>query len=385
MALTILTQPPILVLAKQPVVFTLHSDVTETPLRIVGAVVGIGGDSVQADSAGNASFDFSDYLKNIVTQRGKTASSPSVYSEVPLQVWFVFDERVGNPPETMPYLESTAFLLLDAYIPKWRIKSFYAANTNLLAYLISSKSCLTWWPVAEEKKVLPTQMECINFLQVCSATPITVKLDLSLWFTDGSYKFEQDIDSVPNVAYGQIVYFATGYEQIGVAGYAEMAYPDKTLLSYSVNLATGNYNTDNRISAIYSYLPVFDYIQTQRVLVFINPFGFYEYLLCTGLSDQENSIKPETAVTDGLALPDKLNWKTTKSDVVKVNTGFLTQVQMQWLSDLLESIEAYELIGTVMHPIVLSDVKLLVSHDADFQYYAELEYEYAYTQHTEQA
>lgn len=385
MALTITSQPPELIMAKQPVSFTVHSSETDTPLRIIGAVSGIAGDSVQPSAGNNATFELSDYLKTLVTERGKTDNTPSVYSNVPKSVTFIFQEMVGSPAVANPELESDPFLLLDAYIPTSRRKSFYAANASLKAYLIGSKTCLSWWPVAEEKKVLPTQMECINFLQIISATPIPVQLDLTMWFTDGTYEFGQQIQTVSNVAYGQIVYFATGFTQLGVAAIAAAAHPDKTLASYSINLATGTYNHDNRISTIYSYLPEFGYIQTPRILVFKNPFGFYEYLLCTGLSDQENTIKPETAVTDGLTLPDKLNWKTLKSDVVKVNTGFFTQAQMQWLSDLLETTEAFELIGTTMHPIVMSGVKLAVSHDGDYQFSSELEYEYAYTQHTEQA
>ena len=380
MALTITKKPPQLILANQPVAFTVQSSISETPLRILGAVYWIGGDSVQADAQKNASFEFSDYLKNLTTQKGKTGNTPQAYSEIPKHISFIFQEIAGTPPQNYAPLETETFLLLDAYIPKSKRQSFYFEYANLLSYLATSKSCLTWWPVNELKRVLPSQKECINFMQVRSLTPIPVQLDLSLRFTDGTYLFFQDIVRLSNVAYGTIVYFPTGYSQLGVGNYASNAYPDKILLSYSVTLSSGSYNQDNNISKIYSYLVDFGYYQNPRILVFKNPFGLYEYVLCTGTSQQDNAIKTETAVTDGLVIPDKLNWKTTRSDVVKVNTGFLGAEQIHWLADLLESTETFELIGTLMQPIVFRDVELPVVHTGIFQYQAELEYEYAYSE-----
>ena len=129
----------------------------------------------------------------------------------------------------------------------------------------------------------------------------------------------------------------------------------------------------------------FGYYELPRILVFKNPFGLYEYLLCTGASQQDNTIKYETAVTDGKSIPDKLNWKTTESDVVKTNTGFLKAKQILWLADLLVSTETFELMDGAMHPIVFKDVELPVVHTGDFIYSAELEYEYAYNEYVEQA
>jgi len=384
MALTILTKPATLILAKQPVSFSLHSSETETPLRILGGVAGIGGDSVQADASKNASFDLSDYLKNLVTQKGKTGSQPQAYSEVPKTISFLFYEMVGYPLENRPPLELGKFLLLDAYIPKTIRKYFYFHYANLLSYLAASKACLTWWPVDEEKRVLPSQMECLNYLQVFSQTPINITIDLTLVFTDGTQSNRGEIFTVHNVPYLKLVYFPTGYSQLGIEALAAQ-YPDKSLSGYFVSINYGPPNHSEPISGAYRYSVDFSYYEKPRILVFTNPFGLYEYLLCTGTSQQDNTIKYESAVTDGKSIPDKLNWKTTKSDVVKTNTGFLKAKQVLWLSDLLESTETFELIDGAMHPIVFKDVELPVVHTGDFIYSAELEYEYAYQEYTEQA
>ena len=382
MSLTILQKPAELILANQPVVFSVHSSETVTPLRILGAVYGIGGDSVQADASQNASFDLSDYLKNLVTQKGKTGSLPQAYSEVPKPVSFIFQEMVGNPPENRPPLETDGFLLLDAYIPKAKRKTFYYQYANLLAYLKTSKSCLSWWPTTEEKRVLPTQIECLNYLQVFSLTAIDITLNLTLVFTDGATSNRGTVFTVLNVPYLKLVYFPTGYSQLGIEVLAAQ-YPDKSLSGYIVSINYGPPNHSEPISLYYAYSVDFSFYEKPHILVLKNPFGLYEYLLCTGASQLDSSIKTETAVTDGRTLQDKLNWKTTKSDIVKINTGFLGKEQILWLADLLESTETFDLIDGAMHPIVFRDAELPVVHTGDFIFNAELEYEYAYNEYSE--
>ncbi|MEI6060912.1 MAG: hypothetical protein WCR72_09395 [Bacteroidota bacterium] len=379
MALSLLKQPAELIMAYQPVVFSLLSTATGTPLRIAGGVYGIGGDSVQAGVSKKATFEFSDYLQGLITERGKTAATPMLYDEVPKIVTFIFQEQVGDPIVTMPELETDIYFLLDGCIPKSRRKAFYASYTHLLAFLKSSKSCLSWWPDNEPKNVLPDQKEFINFLQVNSVSIIPLKQNLSLSFTDGTSVDCGSICTV-NAAYMKLVYFPTGFTQLGISLIMAQAYPDKKIAGYSICVKTGS----SLISKIYSYTLDTSWHQNPRYLYIKNPFGLLEVLLCTGISQQENAIKPESVVTDGQSLPDKITWKSVKSDVVKVNTGFLTAAQMQWLSDLLDSTEAYELIHDNLHPIVFRDIILPVVHDGEFQYSADLEYEYAYNEVIEQ-
>jgi len=53
---------------------------------------------------------------------------------------------------------------------------------------------------------------------------------------------------------------------------------------------------------------------------------------------------------------------------------------MNWLSDLLDTPEAYELIDNVLHPVVFRSIKLQSYHDGSYQYSADLEYEYTYNE-----
>jgi hypothetical protein len=383
MAIVILKHPAELIMAHQPISFTLQSDASQSPMRISGGVQNIAGDSVQADYSNKATFELSDYLQGMITERGKTASTPVIYVTTPKVVSFVFQEYVGNPFVSGPVTQTNSYYLLDGYIPKSRRKAFYASNPSLLSYLKCSKSCLSWWPDNESKKVLPEQQEFINYLQVFSRTDISITLNLVLVFTDGTTSNRGAVFTFDNVFYMGLIYFPTGYTQLGIAAMAA-AYTDKTLSGYKVSVNFGPPNHSEQISKVYNYILDRSWYQNPRYLWIKNPFGLWEVLLCCGSGQQENSIKPEIVSTDGQFQPDKLTWKTVKSDVVKVNTGFLTAAQMQWLSDLIETTEAYELINGNLHSIVFRDISLPVVHDGEFQYSADLEYEYAYNEFNEQ-
>ena len=378
MALSIIQHPPALIMARQPVTFVLQATSTVTPLRISGGVTQVGGDSVQADALKKATFELSDYLQGLITMRGETGNIPVVYTDVPLPVTFNFIEWVGDPPVDNFDLEEVGpYYLLDGYVPKSRRKQLYATHASLLAYLQSSKAFLTWYPVADPKNILPVQNEFLNFLQLASPTAITITLNVTLLFTDGTTSVGV-VETVPNVEYMKMVYFPVGYGQLGLSIIMASSYPGKELAGYSVTVKTGS----TVISQAFTFALDTAYYEHPRTLLIRNAFGLLETLVCTGLSEQENAIKPEMAETDGQVLADKLNWKTVQTDTVSVNTGFLTGDQMLWLSDM-DFLEAYEVINNVLHPIVFTDLKLPVVHTGEYQYSADLEYLYAYNETTE--
>ncbi len=377
--LTILQHPAFLIQSQQPVVFKVQSDATGSPLRIGGGVTSdSGGDIIPADGDKKATFELSDWLQGLITERGKTANVPAVYSGVPRQLTFSFLEWIGNPQATGDDIETPTYWLLDGRVPASISQAFYAAHASLLAYLVSTKRFLSWWPAGETRKVLPLQHEFLNFLQLSSQSPITITLKLLLTFTDAT-SAEQTAFTVLNCAYMQLVYFPTGATQLGIPIIMSSAYPDKMLASYSVYVKSGS----SLISEVVKYQVDDAWYQNPRFLWVRNGFGLWEVLLCTGQASQENEIKPEQAITDGQSLPDKLNWKTTKTDAVKVNTGFKPEAVMQWISDL-DFREAYEMIGGNLVPIVMHDLKLPVVHDGIYQYSADLEYEYVHYENIEQ-
>lgn len=379
MALSIIKHPAPLILANQAVVFSVQSDSIVLPLRISGGVTQSDGDYVQADLAKTATFNLSDYLQGLITERGKTDNIPSVYAAVPQHLSFTFVEWSGDPPQDTFDQETEEYFLIDAYVPKSKRLSVYTAYDTLLAYLIASKSCLSWFP-EEAKKVLPLQKDFINFLQLHSPTPITATLSITLYFTDGTNAPAAGSSSISNMEYMQLGYFPTGFTQLGIALLMAQAYPDKTLSSYAVVVLHGS----TAISKVYTYQVDENWYQYPRILYITNAYGLHEVVLCTGSSQQDNNFTFETAITNGETLPDKITWKTDQINVVKANTGFLTAEQLIWFSDLLASHEAFEMINSVLHPIVITEASVPVMHDNINQYVAEFTYEYTYTQITEE-
>lgn len=380
MALSILTHPLALIMERQPVVFTLQGSATTLPLRIAGGITAGDGDSIQADADKKATFELSDYLQGLVTEIGKTGDTAELYSTVPKSITFTFIEWVGDPPVNNFDVETSAYFLLNAYIPESRSKLFYTNYPSLKGYLTSTLSALTWWPYSTRKYVLPTQREILNFMQLYSAEPSLVKLYNKLFFTDGTSIDRGSIFSVAAVPEHGIVYFPVGYNQLDIADYITENYPDKTLAYYSVYA-----KVNTTVSREYTYVVDNAYYPATRMLYIKNSFGFLEILNCKGIGQLESNIKPDIAETDGNTLPDRLNWRTKREDVIKVNTGFLHADAMTWLADLLETREAYEMIAGVLHPIVFSDISVPVIHDTDYIFSAELEYQYTHIRKTEQA
>jgi len=380
MAISILTSPPLLIMSKMPVVFTLQGSATDLPLRIAAGITAGDGDMMQADTDKKAVFELSDYLQGSISEIGKTGNAAELYSTIPLPVTFTFIEWVGDPPVNNYDVETSTYYLIDAYIPASRRKSFYALYASLKAYLTASHSALSWWPYQVIKTILPAQAEILNFMQLFHADPSMVKLYNKLYFTDGTSVDRGAYYSIANVPAHGIVYFPVGPVQLDIATYMSENYPDKTLEHYSVYA-----KVNSTVSPEYHYLIDENYYPATRILYIRNPYGLLEILTCRGLGQQDSGIKPAIAETDGDTLPDKIAWKTTREDVVKVNTGWLPSQAMPWLTDLLESTEAYEMISGVLHPIVFHDINIPVIHDGEYQFHADLEYEYTYTEKTEQA
>lgn len=379
MALSVIQQPPELIMAYQPVTIVLQSDATATPLRMAAGVTAGDADMVQADANKKATFELSDYLQGLITTRHKTGAVASVYSDVPRTVTFNYIEWSGNPPvDTFDLEEQGPFYLLDGAIPPSRRKALYTTYDTVLAFLAASKNCLTWWPATEAKNVAATQPEFLNYLQVYSQTPINVACRVSFAFTDGTTVDNAVVLTVTALDYLQLVYFPTGYTELGIALIMAEAYPDKVLQTYSAVIKTGS----TAISQIYTYQPDLTFHPNPRILYIRNAFGLLEVLRTSGLTAQDNAITTEIIKTDGTGYPHKMVWRTTAENVVKANTGFLTGAQMQWLSDM-DFREAYELINTTLHPIALRNLSLPVVHDQVYQYSAELEYEYTYQNYTE--
>lgn len=378
MALTISQKPPVLLLADQPVVFKVTTNYTN-PLRIIGRVTGEAGDSLVPDANHQVQFELSDYLKGRISGNLKTANSPEIYSSIPVTIGFTFEEYYND--QVQATASSTGHLLLDGKVPGRLRAALYDSYTSVLHFITSNKRCLTWWDPAIPKKVLPLQPEFLNFLQTHSITSVNLTLAVNLVLTDGSTVSGPSQTAINGVAFNKLVYFPTGYNQLGIPAHMAANHPGKTVQKYLVTVMSSG--SVQPVSAVYNYAPDFKYYYKPRIFYVKNPFGMHEILLCTGLGAKSTEHKPEQASTDGINRADKLTWKNTRSDRMKVSTGYITADQAHWISDLLDTTEAFELIENLLYPIILSDSTLVPVRDSEYLFSAVLEYEYAYQEPVE--
>lgn len=381
MAITIYNQPPALIMAHQPVVFRIASNSTESPLRLAGGVVDYGSDSVPADGSGEARFNLSDYLKELTTQRYIISDTPESYTDSVKSVEFAFGEIYGTPPTMQNILTTTDFAVLDGRIPKRKIASFYSTYNHVLAWLIATKSCITWWPLAIAKKVLPDQNEFLNYIQVQNSSAKDLHLEVTLLYTDGTTEsMGQVYSTLTGIAQFAMTYWPVGYTQLGIAAWVAANNPGKTVKRYTATI----YNSATAYSAGYIYEVDRSYYENTRKLYIRNPFGMLEILLCRGLGSSVSEYESQDAVTSGLSTQEKIIWYNRKTESVKVSTGFMKAEEILWLSDLLETIEAYELIDGALQPIILKDIKVATRHDGDYQFASDIEYEYTFIEQTEE-
>lgn len=381
MSITVTKHPPELILSQQPVVIEVESNETGTPLRILAGVSGIGGNSIQADANKKAQFELSDYLQGIITDRGNFNNVPYIYDNNPKTIGFVFTELVGDPPISNPELDYSTFYLLDGYIPKPRVKSFYSIYSSLLNFLQITKRDLSWWPLSEPRKITPTDKYMINYLNLSDLNP-DIFLHVHVLFSDGTgVDFGQVFDTLQAVEYMKIINFPAGYSELGIQSWASSNYPHKEVVGYVLQIRTGSTN----LSANFQFELDRAYYAQSRCFLIRNTFGLLEPLYTHGISTQENELSFETAETSGITTAKKIIWRNEEKNTVKVSSGFLSAEAIQWLSDLLLTTEAYEVTEFGLHPIVFGKITIPEVHDGIYQYFVEIEYEYSFIEVIEQA
>ena len=360
--------------ALQPVVFDVQSNSTESPLRIVSDVSGEY-DSVPAVKDTDVRFELSDYVRSLFTDtEPMTATTPQLCDFACKAIIFKFWEKYGNPPALHNSFTADTCYALLAKIPEARKVEFYKIYSGLHVYLIQSKSALSWWNPGEWKRVIPGFPEFIYYLQALIYDGASITPSIVLYFTDGTTAGMTSPFNYITINYMKCYYYPVGYNELGIEAWVTAHHPGKTLSGYTVQLKRSN-NTD--MTPVYKFKLDTGYYPGIRQLWFRNPFGVYETILLTGLGTSTSETKPEIAETDGLDMPGKLTWKNTLTRSMKANTGWMTKMQVQWLTELMDTTEVLEYIDGVLHPVIMKENKILPVHDSDYQFQADLEWEYA--------
>ena len=390
MSLTIVKQPPSLVLSGDPVIFYVQTTSVAPNTRITGALYGLSStaESFIPDANNQVVFNFSDYLKGLpligVTTLGNTAVK---WSNGCIAISFVFLELVDNVLQGEPL--EVILNVMEGAIPNQFKNWFYNNYQSFKNYLIGTPPSTFRPPFLSLNtnrnftvfKSTPLRFYWGNLQESEEGGyPSEARLALVLWFSDGDY-YQTEVDVISSVVFGDIVEIPIGYDQLGLQNMIDANKPGKILDYYIVEFIADPPVTD---FAIFSVFIDKRFYQNPRTLFFRNNLNAFEHFILTGLSIQENEYKTLNVAPDpSSGRPDKITWKVNANETIKANTGFITSSDMHRLAMLLESKEVYELINGVLTPIVLHDTKIETVHDDDFIFSADLSWDYAYGNYIE--
>lgn len=376
MSITLLQQPNHVILSKQSAIFKLETSLT-VPVMFYAVVSDAGTDNLQAVNK-LGQFDMAEYL-DIFEYTETNVSTGVVQINLPEKTVTFYDKAIGNPALPSP-LVTDPFLIMNGRIPHSRMNEVYGGYDSFIDYIFAKKQCLTWHPFKQAKKIKSTDPEYLYFMVTEALQNNTHGLKVRLYLTDGTTEDIDDKYTVSSLSQFDLIEFAVGFTQLGIQDYIDANLEGKTIDFYDVFIT----NEDGTVTDKYRYKPIFD-AEDPHTLIFKSPFGFPETVFCTGRSSVITKLTFETAKTDGRLLPDKVMVSSSRDREVEANTGFITKDQAQWLSDLLDTTEAFELINGVLNPITLSDIDIVESHTDDYLYQAVIKYQHTIKQGEEKA
>ncbi|KAF0200639.1 MAG: hypothetical protein FD170_3388 [Bacteroidetes bacterium] len=355
----ITSSPLALSLTGMPLPFTIASDRDEDDYRIMalpfpgdpGAPV----DIIKRGGYSDVHFELSEYFFNKRISEYSSLSS-AVHQDACQQATIAFEEYYGNPPSGSNQITWTG-LLMGGRIPRWKQYEFNLLYTSFSNWITTAKPFLTFAP-RTGKRVQPDQPERLYWLNTLSATPATLTLICGVYFTDGSFVlYDPGVSLATNP--NTVVSFATGFAQLGINTWIAANHPGKVVTNYYVQVRN---NGGAAVSEAFLYVLDLNDYAYNRYLIFKNSLVGYDCIALTGEADEFTDIERFTAerVPD-VNFPTRLHkteYKSIASEVVKVNTGFLSNDERNWLNELYLSSEIYEVSGSNLIRILIKSKQL---------------------------
>lgn len=215
---------------------------------------------------------------------------------------------------------------------------------------------LTWKPLSS--LMGPSQHEFLTFLNFDSGKN-KLRLDFEITYVDGSTQdgYFADYSS----GKGKIHRVNVGLAALDLANLD----PYRTIAYYEVWLS----NSGNRASEKRRYVVDYKSYPATRYLLFVNSLGGLDTVRFVGSGEFTADYKRETTdLYQGRYDPRYGDMRTVyavESAGGKINTGYISRAEVQWLRDLFLSRQVFLLEGNRLLPITVSGKKLSLPEEAD--------------------
>jgi hypothetical protein len=216
-------------------------------------------------------------------------------------------------------------------------------------YVGPNRKFLTWNPT---KVVLPEQPNYLYFLTNMKPTPTVLTLRLYRYYADGT----EDTKSLSVMAIADVQYMTTysvpiGAKQLGITDLS------KKVVKYVVWL---NNQDGEIVSEQRTYIIDWQYYREKKYILFRNSLGGYDSLGLTGdfaaninlIRDESERYKPYQSLASFSEVEVS---KVTGQKEIKVNTGWLTKQERDWLEELALSEDILLVSDRDYIPLVLQD------------------------------
>lgn len=269
-------------------------------------------------------------------------------------------------------------------VPEWIYDKFYSENTSFWNWIVTNKSFLTFAP--SSVPTTTTQLQKLYFLVYY--TPIsgdTLNIKVTCTFTDGSTGNFITTKATAAIEQFRVYEFHTSWYALGIEAWRKANYSDKTVYSYQVEVID-NHNTI--VSEARHY--VLDYLPhlAEHQFIFANNAGAYDTFLTTGLSLTETEFEVETEDVKNLVHLErnKATLRINTSETIKTSTGWMSKDRLNYLSEMLSSVEVYEITADqLVVPVVWKNMSVIRKNDKHGLYAVQLEYAFAHYQFIETA
>lgn len=289
-----------------------------------------------------------------------------------------YAEQYGIPIAARQLQQISPQYALNGGVPFWKQKEYADAGTSFWDRMQYDMIFLTWMP--NNMKIDPAQVVKLYFL-VWNPAVINATCGGRCTFhlADGS-------TAIHNIAQGMnfmdVWEIECGYAALN----AKFDFSTFSAAVLSYDIAVTFYGND--ISESRTFIVDTTEYPNFRQFLFKNSLGGYDSLRITGIGEFEQA-EERAFITESYPKEFSVAWKQRKqvsltgSIKMKVNSGWKTKEEIDWMQDFMLSDEVYEIIDDKIFPVVITSTSGPKHTDEQTPaYFMEFEYERSHQDNT---